>query len=223
MSNIWSFIKTAVLGGVIVILPAAILYLVFQWLFRLVANLVSPLSNLLAEWLDPVLDNIPYGQLQGMISEILAFTIILVFCFIVGVAVRTRLGGWMFHNVENSVLRVAPGYKTVKEIVMQMFGSKKPPFSRVALVKLFGNTLITAFVTDEHPDGSLTVFMPTAPNPTSGWIFHVPPEDIYLVDVSVESAMRTVIGCGVGSQALLQAIESQKKPYAGEDQNIDQD
>ncbi len=212
MKKLWSFIKTAVLGGVIVILPAAILYLVFQWLFRLVANMVHPLSNLLAQWFESILDNIPFGQLQGIISEVLAIIIILTFCFAVGVAVKTRLGGWLFHTVESSVLRVAPGYKTVKEIVMQLFGSKKTPFSRVALVRLFGDTLVTTFVTDEHPDGSLTVFMPTAPNPTSGWIFHVKPEDIHVVDVTVENAMRTVIGCGVGSQSLLDAIQSQNKP-----------
>jgi len=219
--NFWSFIKTAVLGGVIVILPAAIMFLVFQWLFRLVANMVRPLSSLLAQWFAPVLDNVPFGQLQGIISEVLAIVIILSFCFAVGVAVKTRLGNWLFNTVENSVLRVAPGYKTVKEIVMQLFGSKKTPFSRVALVKLFGDTLVTTFVTDEHPDGTLTVFMPTAPNPTSGWIFHVKQEDIHVVDVTVENAMRTVIGCGVGSETLLNAIQSQKKSYDSENQKAE--
>lgn len=205
MRNFISFVKTTILGGLIVLLPAAILMLVFQWVFRFVTNLIQPLSHLIVRLLGPLVKSIPYTQLQGFISDLLAITIILAACFVVGVVVKTRLGGWLYHNVENSLLRIAPGYTTVKEIVLQLFGSKRPPFSRVALVKLFGSdTLVTTFITDEHPDGSYTVFMPTGPNPTSGWIFHVPEKDVQLVDISVEHTMRTVIGCGVGSKPLVQ-------------------
>jgi len=205
LRNFISFVKTAFLGGVIVLLPAAILVLVFQWVFRFVTNLIQPLSQVIVQLLEPLAGFIPYTQLQGFISDVLAISIILTVCFLVGVLVKTQLGGWLFQNVENSLLRIAPGYTTVKEIVLQLFGSKRPPFSRVALVKLFGSdTLVTTFVTDEHPDGSYTVFMPTGPNPTSGWIFHVPEKDVQLVDVSVEHTMRTVIGCGVGSKPLIQ-------------------
>ena len=189
MRNFISFVKTTFLGGVIVLLPAAILVLVFQWVFRFVANLIQPLSHLIVRLLEPLAKFIPYTQLQGFISDLLSISIILATCFVVGVGVKTQLGGWLFHNVENFLLRIAPGYTMVKEIVLQLFGS---------------DTLVTTFITDEHPDGSYTVFMPTGPNPTSGWIFHVPGKDVQLVDISVEHTMRTVIGCGVGSKPLIQ-------------------
>jgi uncharacterized membrane protein len=74
----------------------------------------------------------------------------------------------------------------------------------VALVRLFGNeTLVSAFVTETHPDGSYTVFMPTGPNPTSGNIYHVPGENVFPVDVSVEDTMRSIISCGAGSSTLV--------------------
>lgn len=204
MTNLWNFIKTAFLGGVTVLLPSAILVLVFQWIFRVVTNLIQPLSRLIANLLQPLIDSIPFTQLHGLVTDLLAITIIFTFCFTVGVVIKTRLGRWLFHHLEHSLLRIAPGYTTVKEIVMQLFGNKKPPFSRVALVRLFGNsTLVTAFITDEHDDGSFTVFVPTGPNPTSGWMFHVPAEEVFFVDVSVEATMRTIIGCGVGSKTLI--------------------
>jgi len=199
-----SFVKTAVLGGVIVILPVTILALVFQWIYRLVIGMIRPLSSLIAQWIQPATDFLPYGQLQGLISDILTIVIILTFCFVVGVVVKTRMGSWLFHTVEHSILRVAPGYTTIKEIILQFSGTKKTPFSRVALIRMFNSDILqTGFVTDEHADGSYTVFVPTAPNPTSGWFYHVPAKDVRLVNASVEATMRSILSCGVGSKALL--------------------
>ena len=48
-----------------------------------------------------------------------------------------------------------------------------------------------------------TVFVPTAPNPTSGWFYHVPAKDVRLVNASVEATMRSILSCGMGSKALL--------------------
>lgn len=210
--NFKSFVKTTVLGGVIVILPVAILVLVFQWIYRVVVGMIRPLSSVIARWIQPALDTLPYGQLQNLISDILTIGIILIFCFVVGVAVKTRLGGWLFHAVEHSILRVAPGYTTIKEIVLQFSGSKKTPFSRVALVRMFNSDILqTGFITDEHADGTFTVFVPTAPNPTSGWFYHVPAKDVRVVAASVEATMRSILSCGVGSKALLSEHFSNSK------------
>jgi uncharacterized membrane protein len=66
---------------------------------------------------------------------------------------------------------------------------------------------MTAFITDTHQNGRYTVFVPTGPNPTSGLIFHIPQEYVHPVGVSVEAAMRSVIGCGAGSADLLNAYD----------------
>jgi uncharacterized membrane protein len=103
---------------------------------------------------------------------------------------------------------MAPGYPTIKSVVMQFIGKEKSPFSSVALVQVFGNeTLMTAFITDTHQNGRYTVFVPTGPNPTSGLIFHIPQQYVHPVNVSVEETMRSVIGCGAGSTNLLGAFE----------------
>ncbi len=188
------FIRTAVLGGVIVVLPVALVFIVFRWLFVWVTGLVQPLTNVIAT----------RSPIQGMLAELLGIFLILLACFLIGLAVRTRFGSWFHHTVERSLLRVAPGYNLAKEIVIQFFGSKKPPFSTVALAQLYGNeVLVTAFITDEHSDGSYTIFVPTGPNPTSGFIYHLPAKYVHPVSASVEATMRSVISCGVGSGHLL--------------------
>ena len=116
------------------------------------------------------------------------------------------MGGWLFRSLESSLLNKVFGYNLIKETVTQFLSSKQSPFSSVALVNVFGNeTLMTAFVTDEHEDGSYSVFVPTGPNPTSGNIYHLKKEFVHLVDISVEDAMRSIISCGAGSSKLIKA------------------
>ncbi len=79
----------------------------------------------------------------------------------------------------------------------------------IPLVQVFGNsTLMTAFVTDEHPDGSCSVFVPTGPNPTSGNIYHLEGKYVHPVDIPVEEAMRSIISCGAGSNRLIEAYKA---------------
>jgi len=73
----------------------------------------------------------------------------------------------------------------------------------VALVRPFGNdTLITAFITDQIDD-YYTVFVPSAPAPTGGYIYHIHKDNVTIIDYPVEEAMRTVLSLGAGSKVLL--------------------
>ncbi|MCZ6623769.1 MAG: DUF502 domain-containing protein [Deltaproteobacteria bacterium] len=196
MKRIKAFFKTSLLGGMVVILPVAILVFVFKWLFNLITDIVQPLTNLV----------MAKSQIQEILADILVITVILIACFIIGVFVRTRLGAFIYKTLETRILKVAPGYSLIKETVLQFLGSKKSPFSSVALVQVFGNeTLVSAFVTDTHEDGSYTVFVPTGPNPTSGNIYHLKGKYVHPVDVPVEDAMRSIISCGAGSNKLINA------------------
>ncbi len=69
---------------------------------------------------------------------------------------------------------------------------------------------MTGFITDEHPDGSCSVFVPTGPNPTSGNIFHLPPSSVYRIEVPVDEAMKSIIACGAGSKVLMQSCQELK-------------
>lgn len=200
MNKIKSFILTSLLGGVIVVLPAAILVAVFGWVFNFVTNLIQPLTNLL----------MAKSDLREIIADLLVLAVILAVCFIIGVVIRTKFGKFIYSAIEAHLFKVAPGYKLIKETVLQILGNNKTPFSSVALVQIFGNdTLLTAFVTDEHPDGSFSVFVPTGPNPTSGNIYHLEGKYVHPVDVPVEDAMRSIISCGAGSSQLIDKYKTQ--------------
>jgi len=202
MKRIKDFFKTSLLGGLVVILPTAILLFVFRWIFRLITGLIQPLTNLVVK----------RAQLQEIVAAVVVIAIILAVCFLVGLLVKTKFGAWLFGALENRILKNAPGYSLVKETIAQFLGNRKSPFSSVALVRLFGNeTLASAFITDTHEDGSYTVFVPTGPNPTSGNIFHLKAAYVYPVDVSMEDTMRSIISCGAGSSKLIRAFAEREK------------
>ncbi len=194
------FLKSTVMGGVLVILPLAVLLFIAHWVFTFVSETISPLTGaLLTRW-----------SLQPVVADIIVVILIVMLCAAVGFIVRTKVGKWIYQLVENGLLRKAPGYSIIKETVVQFIGNKKSPFSSVALVQIYGNsTMVSAFVTDSHEDGSHTVFVPTGPNPTSGNIYHVEDQYVHPVDVPVEEAMRSIISCGAGSSALIGKLRSE--------------
>ena len=194
MRRIKNFVFTTILGGILVVLPVAILVFVFKWIYTVVTSVIQP-------WTNAVTVN---SNLQGPLAAAIVIVIILAACFIVGFLVRTRLGKSVYEALEKVILKKAPGYSLVKDTVTQFIGSKKSPFSSVALVQLYENeTLVSAFVTDSHEDGYYTVFVPTGPNPTSGNIFHLRSEYVHPVDVPVADVMRSIISCGAGSKKLI--------------------
>lgn len=194
MDKLRALIRTSLLGGLGVILPVAITAFIFKWLFDLITDNIQPLTNLV----------MAKSHVKEIMADLTVIIIILGVCFIVGVIVKTKLGRFVHERLETRILKTAPGYSMIKEIIMQFIAKKKTPFSSVALVRVFENsTLMTGFVTDEHADGSYTVFVPTGPNPTSGNIFHLKRQYVQHVDVPVEDAMRSIISCGSGSTALI--------------------
>lgn len=203
MKKLGLFIQTTILGGVVVILPVTVLFLVFRWIFLRLTNAIQPFTDMITA----------RAEIKEILADALVVLTILTVCFLVGIAVKTTLGGWFYRTFERRFLIKTPGYSLVKETLIQFISAKKSPFSSVALAQIFGNdTLVSAFVTDQHADGSYTVFVPTGPNPTSGNIYHLPGRYVYPIDVSVEDAMRSIISCGAGSSKLLHAYLAKKQP-----------
>jgi len=194
-------ITTSLIGGFAVVLPVAILLGVFTWVFTFVSKMVHPISNVL------------FFKSQTL-SDIISMIIVVTACFFIGVLVKTKFGKFFHGIVEANLLTKIPLYTLIKETVLQFVGSKKSPFSSVALCNIFQNdTLVTGFITDDRANQTpkrmnytYTVFIPTGPNPTSGNIYHLNSQYVHPIDISVEDAMRSIISCGAGSDKLIKKI-----------------
>ena len=202
MERLKRFLKTTILGGVIVLLPVVLTFFFLRWVYNFIIGLIEPLTRLVIE----------SSITQKYLADVLVIVIIIVVCFLIGLSVKTSLGRFAYDMVEKRILKVAPGYTLFKETIKQFLGSERAPFSSVALVRVFENsTMMTGFIADEHPEGYYTVYIPSGLNPTTGLIYHLEKQYVHLLDVSVEETMRTIIGCGTGSRKLLDHFLRERK------------
>lgn len=126
----------------------------------------------------------------------------------VGMATRSIIGRQVIRQTERFFTRI-PIARTIYTTVQQItnaFVQDRSMFQRVVLVE-YPRTGMYAigFVTGnavkalEKTTGKacVPVFLPTTPNPTSGWLLFVPREEVYPLDISVEDGLKLVISGGV--------------------------
>ena len=187
-----SFVRK-ILHGLILVLPVAILIFLISILFNLLIGILMPLST--------VIDS--GSEEPGLVIHLISATILIFFLYFLGDQTLGRKDTGIFHRFEEKFLLKVPLYSTIRELVRQFTGVKAMPFAQVCLVDPFGNgVLMTGFVSDRYEEEFYTVFVPTAPNPTNGNIYHVPAEKIKFVNISTETAMTTIVGMGAGSSCL---------------------
>ena len=200
MTRIKTFITLTLLGGLAVVLPIAIFFLLFQWLFGQISALVAPAT----EWMQA------HTEFKDSFAQLIVIALILGIWFLIGLLVKTSVGRWVHRHLDFWLGKLAPGYSTIKELVLQFIGGGgtegvlSGPVAR-ARIHGAGNPLaVTAIVTSTHANGDFTVYVPTAPVPTSGFVYHLPPECVEILPhVTVEMAMKSIVACGSGSGQLL--------------------
>jgi uncharacterized membrane protein len=177
-------------------LPIIIVIFLLSLIFKLVFNIVDPLSSLLDK----------NAESHTMLTNVLALFILFVFIFVFGLIVRNRKGQLYFTKFEEKYLIQIPLYSSIKETVAQFSGLKEMPFKQVVLVDAYNTgVLLTGFVTETTDNEMFTVFVPTAPNPMNGNIYHVPARQLKFLDIEPEKAMKSIVGMGTGSSFLLRA------------------
>ena len=181
--GITRFIKKALLGGIVVLLPLTIVIAFFKWMFKFLTGLIQPYTDEL----------ISLYAMPDFAGHLIVIAIIVLLCFTAGTLVSTRIGHWLWNAVDGFLADKLPGYKAVKELVAQLVQGGGATRGEVALVKIMGRDVditVTGMVTSRHADGRVTVFVPCGPNPTTGFIYHVAPELVELrPDIKVVARM----------------------------------
>lgn len=199
MKRLRQFLINTLIGGFLVLLPLAIFGFILKLIIQFIVNIIRPLTKLV---------NL---EIPEFLIYLMVFTGIIIFCFLIGLFIRTQLGRTSLRYFEVNWLEKLPAYGTIRDIVQQFTGAKKAPFQRVVLIDAFDSgSYMTGFITDEDAE-TYTVFAPTAPNPTNGFVFHVPKSKVIHVDARAEEAIRTVVGLGVGSMVMINK-SAQKSP-----------
>ncbi|MGH7198849.1 MAG: DUF502 domain-containing protein [Candidatus Omnitrophota bacterium] len=195
MKRCFEFVKTALVGGLLVVFPIVVLFI----LLKKAIIVIHPL-------LDPVLSRLPAGMpFPGLVALAIESAVVLLGCFLVGLIAKTQAGRKFGRGIEKSLFEKVPVYSLLRSFTRRALGEEEDIKFKVALVEIEGG-LVPSFIIEEHEDDRYTVFVPTAPMPASGSIYIFPREKVHLVDVSFAKAFRCITRLGAGSQELARAM-----------------
>lgn len=203
--------KKYFITGLVILLPLAVTLAVIVFIFNLLTiPFAGALSALLGHYhlLDKGFFIFSGSQVQYFLSQI--FVLLFMFFFTVSLGLIAhwffvhyfiRVWDYIFHRIPF----VSTLYKACKDVINTIFASKTKSFKQVVLVPFpsFESKSIGLVTQDnlqwqgEHSPALTAVFVPTTPNPTSGFLMMFNPKDIVYLDMKVEDAFKYVISCGV--------------------------
>jgi uncharacterized membrane protein len=149
-------------------------------------------------------DGIP-GQIPDIVGAILAIMILLITGFLGANLLGRRLVS-TYERILDRIPLVRSVYGSIKHFAEIVFSEEGTSFKKVLLIEYPRQGLYSlCFLTSENArevqqrtnDDVVTVFLPTTPNPTSGFMLFVPRTDTIELDMPVEDALKMIISLGV--------------------------
>ena len=198
--------KKYLVAGLLVWLPLAITIWVLSWLLGamdgMFASLLSATQALLPESAHAGLETLRHVPGLGVLA-------MLVGLLLTGVFAANIFGQWWLRQwdaILGKIPIVKSIYNSVKQVSDTLFSTNGNAFREAVLVQYpRAGSWTIAFVTgkpsgevaDHLPGDYLSVYVPTTPNPTSGFFLMMPRADVLALRMSVDEALKYVISMGV--------------------------
>jgi uncharacterized membrane protein len=196
-----------ILIGFFTVAPLWVTWLVFDFLFSLLAKTGAPFMRAMARGIRPISDTLAEWLLNPAVQYVLAALFTLAGLYGIGLLTSMVLGRRLIAFMERQFERL-PLLQTIYGATKRFLLSlRQPPVSgqRVVLIafpspEMKAVGLVTKVMTDPDTGRQLAaVYVPTSPNPTSGYIEIVPLEDVVQTDWSMEEAMAFVMTGGTNA------------------------
>ena len=214
------FLRNTLLTGLLILIPLVATYLLISFLFDLLSGAGAPVMKALFGslelerfwWLEPI---------TPLVNIFLALAII----FRLGLVGTNFIGRQALEAVNTMILRlplISSVYSAVKQMV-ETFQGPSGSFQRVVLLQYPRKGMwVMGLVAAERDDTLglasvpqiLSVFVPTTPNPTSGFLVMVPPEEVVEVDYTVEEAFKFIVSSGIVGQDFVRKGKAALEKYS---------
>ena len=191
-----SWIWSLFFNGLLTILPLTLTVALFNLSFRLVTNWLAPLHDIVEP---TILGKIPYSELFLVICTIL----------LIGTIMRILLLRTIVNAFENILFKlplIRPVYSGIKQLVHAFSIQDKITFKKVVVVEFprkgiyslgFLTSELPAEISPEAGTQFYNVFIPTTPNPTSGYFVILSEQNVSIIDLSRQEAMAMIISGGI--------------------------
>jgi len=201
-SNLKRRLRNIFITGILITVPVAFTLFILNFLLKLLDDLVVPWFT---KWLIQIGTPIPEDfHLPG-----LGLILIVLIIFVIGIITKSFLGAKLVQLGEKIVDRipiVRSIYTGVKQVVTTIAHADTKAFRKVVLVEfprkgIYSVGFITGYTegeVQELTDAKLVnVFVPTTPNPTSGFLVFVANDDIIELTMTVEEGIKFIISVGI--------------------------
>ncbi len=184
------------LAGIATILPIGLTIFIFWFLISRFGGLLSPLISLF-----PFLTHLPSPLLS-----LLGFILLVLVTIVIGAFASGILGRWLFRLFEeifSSLPFVKSIYGSAKKLTETVFVDQKT-LKKMVLVEyprknifVLGFLMLEEeiFLQEERPYH--LIFLPSTPNPTSGWLIIVPKEEVRELSISVDEGLKLIVSGGI--------------------------
>ena len=190
------FLKTTLVGGVMFLIPLALVLLVLKHAMGFAGKVAKPIAA-----------QLPQAEFAGIaIASLVAALILLLIAFGAGLLARTPMGQRVTRWFEESLLGGMPQYRMVKSMAEGLAQLESGAGMHPVLVRGDEGWQL-AYRLEDLPGGWVAVFVPAAPTPMSGNVLYVAAHRVQELQISMAAAMKLVKSVGLGSAEVLRGAD----------------
>ena len=192
-------IKNYFLTGVLVTAPLFLTFWIVVTLVKIIDKLITPLI--------PYYINPNYYLPRDVPG--LGLIILSIFLVFIGFVTANFFGSLLIKRTDGLIQKIPfikVFYKTIKQIIETVFKSNSNAFRDVVMLEYprkgvwvlgFTTGEVKGEIKKKTKKKLINVFVPTTPNPTSGFLLLVPYEDLRYLNVKVDDAIKTIVSAGI--------------------------
>jgi uncharacterized membrane protein len=195
------FLQRSLITGILATLPLIITFWVIKFLFDKFSSFFLPYLGMITRYMEV--------EIHIYIQKVISFVIILVLLIAIGVAAKHYVGRVALRFVEriaDKIPVVRSIYSSIQQVVHAVQTAGGGSFKKVVLVEyprkgMYSMGFLTResseFLNKATGEVCINVFIPTTPNPTSGFVLIIPKKDVLDADISVDDGVKFIISAGL--------------------------
>ncbi len=193
--------RRKMIAGLLVVLPIYVTFFVIKFLFTMIGGILSPVVVRAVG----SIGFSPNSKIDEFIITSVAFILTFVALYSIGVITTNFLGRFVinfFEKIVNNVPIIKNVYTSSKKLLEILSLPTTQSFKRVVIVEyprvgMKAFAFVTGSLKTKSGEELSSIFIPTTPNPTSGFLIYLPDKDIEETDLSIEEGMKLIVSGGI--------------------------
>jgi len=199
MKRFMELLSATALGGLAILLPLLLLYVVFDEVLVLIVALATPIADLI----------LPRSVSEAIDTPVVfAVLLLLGVSILIGLVARTQMGRRAGKLIERNTLDRLPVYAALKRIGEGVVGSKSGAGFEPVLVNYEDGSTVIGYLVEILDDDRVVVLEPWAPTPFAGSVKIMPRNRVHRIEAGLGEVTGVLSRWGVGTRAMLAIKES---------------